>query len=288
MAMQYQEPGKQGFLQRLFDPGRSLPRTRGGGKSAEKRPKVKKWKTVQIPGTGAGSFNLSSDQLILRENILSQLILLDRHRLTEKNAWSTLKRVKSQGNYRDYEEERFTSEVMWMNYFDNKTDKETLRRLRITTSKLAKTSTAYFEDFYNAGIAELLSGNASQSLHYLQMALEHWPARGRALGNVYFGLLMAHAVEDHIPETLLLLKEFKDFYPDWLHVETYVPDIKELMDIYSQSPLLHVVHGRLVQNVHDYATAYKSYSTALKSIKRKSEIQSNVRKWMKEIDSMRD
>lgn len=288
MAMQNKKHEKQGFFERLFDPGRSLPpQINAHGKAAGKRTRVKKWGNVQMSNNGTPSYNMSSDQLILRENILSQLILLDRHQSTEKNAWSAVKRIKSQGDYRDYEEERFTSEVMWMNYFDDKTDKKTLHRLRSTTSKLAKTPSAYFEDFYNAGIAELLNGNASQSLQHLQLALEHWPARGRVLGNVYFGLLMAHAVEGHIPEALLLLNEFKEFYPDWLHVETYVPDIKELVDVYPKSPLLHVVNGRLAQNVHDYATAYESYSTALNSIKRQPEIHSEVANWMKEIDNER-
>ena len=142
--------------------------------------------------------------------------------------------------------------------------------------KLLKNPSAYFEDFYNAGVASLLNEDLDGALNHLQSALEHWPARGRALGNVYFGLLMAHALKGHIPETILLLDDFKEYYPDWLHVETYIPDINELMDIYPDSPLLHIVHGRLVQNVHDYATAYSSYLVALNRIKNNPDIHSKV------------
>ena len=212
------------------------------------------------------------------------MILLDRHGLEERTAWSGIKRIRGNGNYREYEEERFMSEIIWMNFFDNKSDKNALRKLKFMALKLVEKPSAYFEDFYNAGIASLLTGDSRRSLHFLGMALEHWPAKGRALGNVYFGLLMAHAIEEDMSEVLILLNEFSDYYPDWLHVETYVPDIQELIKIYPQSPLLHIVHGRLVQNANDYGTANNAYSKGLNSIRRSSKIYSKVLKWMMEIE----
>ena len=278
---------KKGFWERLLDPGRSTPSSHVKRGQANTGVKLKSWSKVQNEqgsGLTTGSFNLSTEHLLLRENILSQLILLDRHALEEKEAWSTIKRIKSNGTYRDYEEERFMSEVIWMNFFDDKSDKNALRKLKFKTLKLVNEPAAYFEDFYNAGIACLLNGDSNQALHYLQMALKQWPARGRALGNVYFGLLMSHAIENNIPETLLLLSDFKDYYPDWLHVETYVPDIQELIEIYPKSAILHIVHGRLVQNVHDYATANDAYSMGIGSIKQTSEIYPYVSIWMQEIE----
>ena len=171
-----------------------------------------------------------------------------------------------------------------MNYQEERSNFAILRKLLPITFQLVKKQEAYFEDFYNAGIAALLGGKIKNAIKYLDLANENWPASGRASGNVYFALMVAHAVDQNSSKTLNMLDGFKEHYPDWLHAETYIPDINELKKVYPRSQLLDVIHGRLVQNIYDFATASSAYKSVLQARNLDILTRTMVSTWLEEIE----
>ena len=102
MDFQQKKTRKKGFFSRLFDPGRgqeNFPPFREF--FAQPNPLIKELQKSQLnKGQGNPKFHLDPEQLLLRENILAQLILHDRHGLNEKDAWSGIKRIKASGRFR--------------------------------------------------------------------------------------------------------------------------------------------------------------------------------------------
>ncbi len=235
---------------------------------------------------GLSGLTMSKEHLALRETALAQLVLYDRYKLPEEEVWATVKKTRSVGPFRDYEEKRFLSEIAWMTYQDDKANKEILQHLRRTATELVQKPSAIFEDYLNVGITHLLTGDADVAIGYLQEALERWPAPGRARGNVYLGLMIAHATQGHRQHVFRMLAGFKANYPDWLYVETYIPDLTQLTEVYPDAALLHVIHGRLREFVYDYASAQESYRHALNMADLDIVGKTTVRNWVGTIEDV--
>ncbi len=275
-----------GFFKRLFRSGR--PDAAAGSlwrQSSHEEYLVRNWRTGDdISGRGVG-MNLSRDRLVLREFILAHAVLLDRYDdVVESDVWKAARKIKCPEVDRNYEEQRLLSEILWMNYKNNDKDPVVLQKLRRTALLLVDHPSSFFEDRFNAGISSLLAGDSSNALINLDRAISEWPSTGRARGNVYLGLMLTHAVENHPRDVLRMLSVFRDSFPDWLYLETFVPDILALKEIYPESALLHVVHGRLVQFANDFATAKDLYRTALATNKLDRFVSLLVRGWINSIE----
>ncbi len=281
---QNNEAGEQGFFEKLFDPGRIETRSHDfrGIKENNALPDAIKKSNAARYGSPTGS-TINKHHLRLRETILAQLILIDRYGLTEEDAWHIIKGLKIDGAFRKYEESRFINELLWFKYQDDRNNKTIVSALKASGISLTNTEYTFFEDLYSAGVSYLLNGNAKKARLYLTQAYNEWPAGGRAFGNVYLSLLITLSVEDNHRDFLIMIDHIKTCYPDWLYVETFMPDFISLHKIYPDSALLHTLHGRMVQNVEDYASAYEAYQRALKSGSLDPAVHQRVNQWLSEI-----
>ncbi len=276
---------EQSFFDRLFDPGRYDPHSNDiwGGKNKQDPLNIVKKSSAPQYGSTAGS-SINKHHLRLRETILAQLILMDRYGMSKEDAWRIIKGLKIDGAFHKYEESRFINELLWFKYQDDRKNKSIISALKESGSALTNQKYTFFEDLYSVGVSYLLNGNAKDAKFYLTQAYNEWPARGRAFGNVYLGLLITHAVAGNHKEFLTMIDHIKTYYPDWLYVETFMPDIISLHQIYPDSALLHALHGRMVQNVEDYASASDAYQKALHTGSLNSLVTQKVNHWLSEIE----
>ncbi len=276
---------EQGFFDRLFDPGRRDAHSNDiwGRKKNQGPLAIVKKSSAQQYGSTTGS-TISKHHLRLRETVLAQLILMDRYGLSKKDAWRIIKELNITGAFHKYEENRFLNELLWFKYQDDRKNKSIISALKESGITLTKQKYTFFEDLYSVGVSYLLNGDAKDAKFYLTQAYDQWPARGRTFGNVYLGVLITHAVAGNHTEFLTMIDHIKTYYPDWLYVETFMPDIISLHQIYPDSALLHVLHGRMVQNVEDYASASDAYRKALHTGSLNSTTTRKVNQWLNEIE----
>ncbi len=281
---------KPGFWERLFSSGRPARDYYRGSKSSTD-PLLKSWGNITNSRhhdltQGYYSF-FNEEHLLMREYALSQLLLYDRFRISMDELINKLEELPFQGPYRRYEIDRLRSEILWMRYSDNRADKKPLKQLATTATQLSNEPTAFFEDFYNAGIAGLLNGNVESAYQNLEKAYADWPARGRAYGNLYLALLVCHGIREDGQKVLGMLSEFRDHYPDWFYGETFLPDFADLLTVYPDSALLRVIRGRLFHFMGDYASAYDEYQNALQSYQMNLVTKVKVRDWVAEIEEVK-
>jgi tetratricopeptide (TPR) repeat protein len=222
---------------------------------------------------------LSQEQLALRQKMLAELILTLRNAKTPDQAFKSIRDAKIEGPFRDYEEKRFLEELLWLEYYEGENKQAAIERLHKLTVPLTKRPSSNFEDDMYAGIACLGAGDPDTAITYLRKALDEWPARDRARGLIYLHLMVAYAVKGNRRETMTMLSSFVDNFPDWLFVETYVPELEEFVRVYPQAALLTVIRGRVMQLVYDYSRATELYSQALESGKLDSFAVRQVGVW---------
>ena len=95
--------------------------------------------------------------------------------------------------------------------------------------------------------------------------------------------MLCHAVRGENEHMFIMLKSFKENYPDWLYTETYLSDLMKVESLYPQAPLLKVVRGRLHHMVQDYATADEIYHELLQGNKLAGYAKLKVANWRDEI-----
>lgn len=285
-ALVHEHAREKNWFRRLFDPGRSFPPADPFWSQRQDRHRdVAAWRPVRgMTGNGATPA-LSQAQVALRETVLSQLILCDRYGTTQEQAWDVIREADSGERYRSYEEQRFLNEMLWMQYQDNRTDRSPLSQLQVTANEVVANERPNFEDYYYAGIAHLLNGDEEAAYPFLQHAMDRWPAQGRALGSVYFALLVCHAARGDESVFLDLLRTFRDIYPDWLYVEMYLPDLDDLQTIYPHATLLLVLRGRTAQWVNDYASANAQYQLALAANPLSQGTTALIDEWRRETEA---
>lgn len=205
---------------------------------------------------------MTPEQIAFRQFTLAQLIMAQRFDRTEREALSAVSTVPFNGPFRHYEQNRFLTEMLWLRYLDRIDREATARGIRKHALAALDYPAANFEDRLNAGVGLLLTGDAERAIPQLQAAVDQWPAMDRMRGNAYLALMAAHAARDHHRQTLFMLAGFQRNFPDWLNVENYLPDLIDLEATYD-NPLLALVHGRILQLVHDFQGASEKYRDAL-------------------------
>jgi hypothetical protein len=135
---------------------------------------------------------------------------------------------------------------------------------------------ADFEEYY-AGIACLVAGTVSRR-DLPDQALERWPARAAATATSSFRLV-CRAVRGNSEVVFAMLSEFQQNYPDWLYVETYMPDLNDLVELYPRAPLVLVIQGYAYALVNNHAAAVAAYDQALRSGRLDSSGKAQVKAW---------
>jgi tetratricopeptide (TPR) repeat protein len=214
---------------------------------------------------GALGIALPPEQLALREIVEAQIILRNQFGVTDQQAHETVRQTPIQGPFRAYEDQRFISRLHLMRFLDNQNDRRAIQALRESALKTVRQADADFEEYYYAGIACLVAGDSEQATTYLDQALERWPARGRGFGNVYFFVMICRAVRGNSEVVFAMLSEFQQNYPDWLYVETYMPDLNDLVELYPRAPLIQAIQGYAYALVNNHAAAVAAYDQALRS-----------------------
>lgn len=259
LLSQRQQPA-QPWWKRWFDSQRP-PMLQAQRSPAKKRRIM----TVSVPAGRhiAGATPIPQPRLALRETWLAQLILCQRFATTKKDAWQVVQRASANVPGQEYEQKRFLCELLWIQYLDHINRPQILAALEPKCLELVKAREANFEDQLNAGLALLFNGKAKQAIPYLQTTLRIWPAKDRSRGNAYLGLAAAQAILGNGTEVNRMMKNFKTNFPDWLFVETYVPDLEDLAKTYQSPPLLLALHGKLMALTADIARAGNLYGQAL-------------------------
>ncbi len=254
LSMQNQTNEQPSFWQRLFSHDRF---------SFRRGSRVRQVVGVTNVAVGRSGGMMDVDQLSLRETALAQLILLDRFGTTEREAWTAVKNTASHGSFRVFEERRFQAELLRLRYQEDKDRAVTLPELKKTSLYLVGHGLRDFEEKGNAGIVCLLSGDAEKARGYLEEAYHSWPANGRVKGNIFLALMITYAIDGHNPTVFGMLDKVKSKFPEWMFVETYIPDIQDFEEIYPSVYMLTVIRGRMRQLVMDYAAARACYNRAL-------------------------
>ncbi len=258
------------------NPGASdAARRRGGAQDQDVK------RVGSAPG-GVPGISLDPRQLALREIVEAQIILRNQAMQTEKGAWETVKSTPIQGPFRSFEEERFASRVLLMQFLDNQDDMQVLQKLKRQAVKVAGMPGADFEEIYYAGISCLLTGDLDAAIGYLERAESMWPARGRGYANVFMFLTVAYAVKGQDDRTFAMLGQMQEVYPDWLYIETYMPDLDQLEGVYPQAPLVKVIKGYMYRLVLNEARARQEFDRAIDSGRLSSRARRMVMQWLAE------
>lgn len=243
--------------QRHRQPAHARGRVRNG------RPgKVGEVATAQ---PGDMQVQLAPEQLALREVVEAQIILRNQFGVTDQEAHATVRQSAIQGPFRAYEEQRFLSRMHLMKFLDNQNDRRAIQAMRESAVKTAQQPDADFEEYYYAGIACLVAGDSEQAIPYLDEALDRWPSLGRGYGNVFFFVMVCRAIRGNSEAVVAMLAQFQEKYPDWLYVETYMPDLNDLVELYPRAPLVLAIQGYAYALVNNHAAALAAYNQALRS-----------------------
>lgn len=277
----------RGLLQRLMQRWRNQPHV--GGQSRRQGAAERATRDFGGKGTAGNAYGtpgreLPEDQLALRETAEASQILSSQYHVDPEEGWRRFRQVPVQGPFQQFERERFLSGVLMQRYFEHPAEKRdplVMQQLHSAITQAVARPEADFEEFFTAGVAYLYRKDPVKAEEYLSRAENAWPCPGRAYGDVYLTLTWTYAIEGQSAEVLRRLEDFKTVYPDWLYIETYMPDLDDLRKIYPGTPLLEVVRGRLLYQVGNYAEAEAAWTAALPKLD--AVAGSTVRRWLLDV-----
>ena len=170
--------------------------------------------------------------------------------------------AKGKGDWREYELDRLETRRLGMR-FDETRDRSLLEAYRTSAKQTLNTRYTNFEDYFWAGHAFLFSGRHEEAAAFMAEADQRWPVHDTFYGYIYLYRICLSAIAGNSNEMHTRLKRLKEFFADWLYVETYLTDLEELVEIYPDAPLLVLLQGRIYEMVLNDADARRKYRRAL-------------------------
>ncbi len=237
-----------------------------------------------VAGQGTVAGGMDPGHLALRELAESQTILVNQGERSEQDAWETFQQSSVRGPHREYEQKRLRSRMLLMKFADNEDDLAILREFREAAVEVVEMPLASFEEYYYAGVATLFSGEDNLAREYLTKALDQWPARGLGYANVYFFMLLAKGIEPDTPTFFRMIADFKETYPNWMYIETYMPDIEHLERVYPHAPLIRAARGYCYSLVYNDAAARAAYQQALAMSKLDHLGRQTINGWLSQLE----
>lgn len=255
------------------------PAQQGGGRNSDY--------SVQEGSGLSGGYGMARDQLIVRETALAETYLNNAHGRAFQDSLYTLSHLNvPKSDATAFEIDRYIADRAFEEYFTtpkDERDTSKLPEIYTLTRDVARSRYANFEDYHYFAIVALWSGKPDEALEWANKAEEIWPSKGRAYGYVYLIILLSHAARNDTAEVMALLPQFPEHYPDWLYVETYVPDVDELIGIYPDAPLYPLIRGQMMARVYDIKSAQHDWQTALDSPRLDRAAADAIRQWQHQV-----
>ena len=259
-------PGwRERMWRRFLDPGAPPTGRQSRGDGAE---------TTRSRGLGGGSGagmagSTDPNHQALREVANALIILYSQHQvglqIVRQEFAAACPHIPPTTPFRLYEQQRLESRLV-IELFDNDDSESPLlaRRLRAETVKTAAMPYADFEEFLFAALGCLYDRDPVTALTWTEKAEAAWPNRGGlGYGDLWLTMLTAHAAAGEDELFLDMVGRFRYTYPNWMFVETYMPDLDRLTRLYPQAPLLHVLRGFCYRLINHDAAAQRAYREAL-------------------------
>lgn len=254
------------------------------GKQMVKRDKDSGKNVAVKHGSGVPSTLTSEEQMILRQMILAEEQLAS---VEGRPPESAAKRLSTRHGYQpwaDYELQRMAARIVGMNY-ERTRDPDLLMEYARTATAVANSDYANFEDYFHAGHANLFAGNIDQARNFLLAAEKQWPVKsGMTRGLNSLMILMCDAISNRQSEFFTRLETLQETFSDWMFTEVYLPDLVILEAAHPRAPLLHVLHGRLLDMAYNDAVALQHYRKADGLVGDSKRI---VQRWIVEVEARR-
>jgi len=233
-------------------------------------------------GGGGGGFPGGPDELALRTVSEGVQLRSSHFGMPPTAAWERLMQPPLKGSFREYEEQRYISQMLLEKFILQQENPEVLAAWKEAATKTAQYDHANFEDHFYAGISQLLSGDKDVARKHLEQSFQASPRTGSFFGNLYLYMMLLYAVHDKHYRVLAMVQQFKRVHPDWLYTETYLPDLEDMREVYPDAPLLDVIEGRLRYYVMDYRGAEQAYVRALDA-ELPAAARGKVLVWLREL-----
>lgn len=283
MQMSGQQQEARPFWKRFFSMDRDRPsraRRQSNSRSDDE--------TAVGRGGGGAGHNLSPQHLALRELMEAQVILHSQSSVPQREVLETIRATPIQGPFRTFEEKRFATRMLLITYLEQTRDPQVLAELHQLSLEIAPMPEASFEEFFYAGVSSLLAGEPKTAEKWLVKAEETWPARGRNYGNIYLFLMIARGINGQQAEAMQMLDNFQETFPDWLYIETFMPDLDDLEQVYPKSGILKVVKGHAYSLVFNQSAALDAYKAAIATGDLDWKTSRQVAEWIQTIEAGQD